>query len=514
MMDQSGNESQIILRTESISKAFGNVWALENVSFSCQLGEVHGLVGENGAGKTTLMKILAGEFQPDQGDIFLRGERVEFKNPRQSKEKGISLIHQEFALVPYLNVVENLFLGKEPRTRIGFIDSNTMYRKAVEALTRLGIELDLNAPVVKLSIARQQLLEITKSLMEDPQILIMDEPTAALETHEIDILFSLIKRIKDQGKTVIFISHRLEEVSEITDKITVLRNGKMVLSTASSRITKDELIEAIVGRRLEKFFPPKAESVGEELVKVTELRRGDSIKGVNLTAREKEILGIAGLEGQGQHALLRALFGADLSSDDRGEICLGGRRIRTSHPKHAVQVGFGYVPPDRRTEGLVMNLSVRDNVSLPGLYKRARAGFVNGKVEQQIVEETGTALRIKVPSGKGLVKYLSGGNQQKVVLAKWLAAEADVFVLDEPTRGVDVGTRAEIYNILRDLANKGKAIIVSSRDLDELIGLSDRIAIMHRGKIIDEFEVRDVTKERILSLITSASQEEKMRQNG
>jgi ABC-type sugar transport system ATPase subunit len=513
-MNHSDSGDDVILRTEGVSKTFGSVQALDTVSFVCQKGEVHGLVGENGAGKTTLMKILAGEFQPDQGDIFLRDERVEFRNPRQSKEKGISLIHQELSLVPYLNVAENLFLGKEPRTRFGFIDSETLYEKTAEALGQLEIELDLDTPVVRLTIAQKQLLEIAKSLQENPQILIMDEPTAALERQEIDILFTLIRRIKGQGQTVIFISHRLEEVSEITDKITVLRNGKAVLSTDSDKISKDELIEAIIGRRLEKFFPPKAEKIGKEFLTVTNLSRGEKIQRVNLTVREGEILGIAGLEGQGQHMLLRTLFGADLSPDDRGEITLKGRTIRTAHPRHAVRMGFGYVPGDRRTEGLVMNLSVRENVSLPGLYKRARGGFINGEAELRIVEETTRALRIKISSQNSQVQYLSGGNQQKVVLAKWLAADADIFILDEPTRGVDIGTRAEIYNILRDLANRGKAIIISSRDLDEVLGLSDRIAIIHKGRIVDEFEAAGVSKERILGIITGVVRKEEGQQPG
>lgn len=508
-MSVSESHNQIILEMQSVSKSFGDSQALKNASFCCQEAEVHGLVGENGAGKTTLMKILAGEFQPDKGDIFLRGRKVSFKNPRQAKEEGISLIHQELTLIPYLNVAENLFLGKEPCSRLGFIDSTTLYQRAREALSQLNIELDLDTPVVRLTVAQRQLVEIVKTLQENPQILIMDEPTAALERNEIDILFSLIKRIKGQGRTVIFISHRLEEVFKIADRITVLRNGEAVLSMPSEQITKDKLIEAIIGRRLEKFFPPRSEKKGKELIQIKNLTRNGNIQGVNLIVREGEILGIAGLEGQGQHSLLRTLFGADFSRERKGEVKFEEKSINLTHPKYTVRVGFGFVPDDRHKEGLVLNLSVKENISLPGLYKRARLGFIKSRIEKEIVEKSVKALSIKVPSEKSLVKYLSGGNQQKVVLAKWLATDTDVFIFDEATRGVDIGTRAEVYRIMRDLANQGKAIIISSRDLDEVVGMSDRVAVIHRGRIIKEFESGELSKEEILNLITRVPREEK-----
>ncbi|TES84754.1 sugar ABC transporter ATP-binding protein [Candidatus Aerophobetes bacterium] len=508
----SENHNSTALKMDSVSKSFGGFQALRSVSFCCQEAEVHGLVGENGAGKTTLVKILAGEYQPDKGDVFLRGEKLNFKNPRQAKEKGISLIHQESTLIPYLNAAENLFLGKEPRSRLGFIDSTTLYQRAKEVLDQLNIALELEAVVARLTVAQRQLLEIAKSLQENPQILIMDEPTAALQRNEIDTLFSLIKRIKRQGKRVIFISHRLEEVFEIADRITVLRNGEAVLTVSSEQITKDRLIEAIIGRRLEKFFPPKAKKKGKELIRIEDLTRSQNIRNVNLVLREGEMLGIAGLEGQGQHSLLRTLFGADLSAERKGEVKVKGRSINLAHPKYTVRVGFGFVSDDRHTEGLVLNLSVEDNISLPGLYKRARLGFIKSRIEKETVEKGIKALSIKAPSRNSPVKYLSGGNQQKVVLAKWLAADTDVFIFDEPTRGVDIGTRAEIYRIMRDLANEGKAIIISSRDLDEVIGMSDRIAVIHKGKIIKEFESGELSQEETLDLITRVPREEKEKQ--
>ena len=498
-----------MIRTRSITKEFGIVSALQEVSFSCRKGEIHGLVGENGAGKSTLMKILVGEYPPDQGEIFLKEKKVAFKNPRQSREAGISLIHQELSLVPYLNVAENIFLGKEPRTRLRFIDSPRLYEAARAALKSLNLELDLHTPAVNLAIAQKQLIEIVKSLQDGPQILIMDEPTATLEQSEIDRLFALIKQIKDQGKTVIFISHRLEEIAEITDRITVLRNGKKILCVDTPKITKNELIEAIIGRKLEKLFPPKTEMVGGELITCKGLTTKGKLQEVNLTLRAGEILGIAGLEGQGQDSLLKRLFGADLSSDGNGEILFRGEKLNLSHPKDAVHVGFGYVPGDRRTEGLIMNLPTQFNISLPGLHKRAKSGFVDAKLEEEIFKKSVKSVSIKIASPNTLVKNLSGGNQQKVVLAKWLAADTDVFILDEPTRGVDIGTRAEIYTLLRNLANRGKGIIISSRDLDEVMGLSDRIAVISKGKIIHEFKAGEISKQEILDLITKGAQEKK-----
>lgn len=508
-MKVAENKNHVALEMKSVKKAFGQVHALEDVSFSCKAGEVHGLVGENGAGKSTLMKILAGEYQPDQGNIFINKENVEFKNPRQAKEKGISLIHQEFALIPYLSVVENLFLGKEPRSRLGFIDKAALYTNAQETLRQLEIELALDAPVVKLTLAQSQLLEIAKSVQENPRILIMDEPTAALERHEIENLFSLIRRIKDQGKTVVFISHRLEEVFEIADRITVLRNGQVVSTVKSSSVTKDELIEAIIGRKLDKFFPPKGANFGPELVEIKNLTRDDNLKNVNLSLRAGEILGLAALEGQGQHVLLSALFGADFSSIRKGEVRLQGRRIRLAHPQYPARAGFGYVPGNRQAEGLILNLTVGDNISLPGLAKRAWHGFIKCRLENKIADSNIQALSIKVFSRDTPVKNLSGGNQQKIVLAKWLAAESEVLIVDEPTRGVDIGTRADIYSLMRELANQGKTIILSSRDLDEILGLSDRVAIIYGGRIVDQFKTGTVSKQYILDRITRVPQEEK-----
>ena len=513
MIMAAENENNVVLEMRSVRKSFGQVRALQDVSFICKTGEVHGLVGENGAGKSTLMKILAGEYQPDQGDIFIDGHRVDFKNARQSKEKGISLIHQEFALIPYLSVVENLLLGKEPRTRLGFIDRSALYGKAEKTMEQLEIKLDLDAPVSRLTLAQKQLLEIAKSVQENPQILIMDEPTAALERHEIENLFSLIRRIREQGKTVVFISHRLEEVFEIADRITVLRNGEVVTTIESSRVTKDDLIEAIIGRKIEKFFPPKGENFGSELVEIEDLTRDDKLKKVNLTLRAGEIVGLAGLEGQGQHILLRALFGADFSAHTKGEVRFRGKKVSLSHPQSTTRVGFGYVPGDRQAEGLILTLTVGDNISLPGLAKRARCGIVKCRLENDIAESNIQALSIKVPSRDTPVNNLSGGNQQKVVLAKWLAADSDVLIVDEPTRGVDIGTRADIYALMRELANQGKTIIFSSRDLDEVLGLSDRVAIVYGGRVVDQFKTDTFSKQDILDQITRVPQEEKKDEN-
>lgn len=507
-MSVDENIDDVALEMRSVKKAFDQVIALEGVTFSCRVGEVHGLVGENGAGKSTLMKILAGEYQPDEGDIFINKERVEFKNPRRSKEKGISLIHQEFALVPYLTVVENLFLGKEPCTKLGFIDKAASYRNAKQTRKQLEIDLDLDTPVAELTLAQKQLLEIAKSIQENPRILIMDEPTAALRRHEIDNLFSLIRRIRDQGQTVIFISHRLEEVIEITDRVTVLRNGRVITTVNSSNISKDELIEAVIGRRLDKVFPPKAKCFGPVLININDFIRDRKLKGINLNLRAGEILGLAALEGQGQHMLLRALFGADFCSTKKGSVFYKGNSISLVHPQYPVRSGFGYVPADRQAEGLILGLRVGENISLPGLAKRSWCGFVKCRLENEIVDSNIQALSIKAPSRDTPVRNLSGGNQQKVVLAKWLAADSDILIVDEPTRGVDIGTRAEIYSLMRELADQGKAIILSSRDLDEVLGMSDRVAIIHGGRIVDHFSAGAVSKQFILDMITRVPQDE------
>ena len=502
------NKSDISLETRLVSKSFGNVHALKDVSFLCRSGEVHGLVGENGAGKSTLMKILAGECQPDSGAIIIRGEPVNFKNPRHSKEKGISLIHQEFFLVPYLNVAENILLGSEPKNRLGLISNRLLYQRSRDILNELKIELDLHREITQLSIAQRQLVEIAKSLQSNPQILIMDEPTAALERNEIDNLFSLIRRLRDQGRTVIFISHRLEEVFEITGNITVLRNGRLANTFDSAHVSKEELIEAIIGRRLEKFYPAKVSNIGKTILEVRDLSRNGKIAAININLREGEILGIAGLEGQGQHELMRAIFGADLCNDGTGEVCLKGKEVCLGHPKFTVRSGFGYVPADRQEEGLILHLSLAENISLPGLYKRTKLGFISKQKEEKAIQSQVDVLKIKAFSYDTPVKKLSGGNRQKVVLAKWLATDADVLVFDEPTRGVDIGTRAEIYSLMRDFANKGKAIIMTSRDLDEVIGLSDRIVIMYRGRIIEEYLAESCSKEHIMDVITRVPAEE------
>ena len=498
----SKERSLIALAMSKVYKAFGRVVALDGVSFECHGGEVHGLVGENGAGKSTLMKILAGEYQPDQGRIFISGEPVLFRHPRQSKEMGISLIHQEFSLVPHLSVAENVVLGTEPRTRLGLIDWPALRRQVGRILDELHIELDPSRPVAELDIAQRQLVEIAKSLQADPRILIMDEPTAALERNDIEILFSLINRIKSQGRAVIFISHRLEEIFEITDRVTVLRNGRAVATFAEGEVTKDQLIEAIIGRKLEKYFPPKSSSVGEEVLRLEDFGWNGRLEGIGLSLHRGEILGLAGLEGQGQHVLLKALFGAEISGGRRGRMVCKKRAVRIDHPRDAVRLGLGYVPGDRQAEGLVLNLSLADNISLPGLYKRNFCGLINCSDEVGLAGENAARLSIKTGSTETAVANLSGGNQQKVVLAKWLASGAEVFILDEPTRGVDVGTRAEIYNLLRGLAEEGKAVIMSSRDLDEVIGLSDRVAVIHSGRIVKLYQAEDCHKQHILDIIT------------
>lgn len=496
------SKTDCLLELKDICKSFGNVYALNNVTMSFQGGKICGLVGENGAGKTTLMRILAGEIQPDKGLIFINRNEVHFKNPRQSKHAGISLIHQEFSLIPYLSVAENLFLGKEPLNKFGLIDWKIVYKESKKLIHGLGIDFNVESPVIKLTTAEKQLLEIAKSLQEDPSILILDEPTAALEQKEVQVLFKIIENIKAQGKIVIFISHRLEEVIEISDIISVLRNGQLVLTKASAELAKDDLIKSIIGRKIESFFPPKSSSEKRKLIEIKGLHRDGKFKNINMNIFRGEILGLAGLEGQGQQDILYAIFGADVSFRGSGKILYKGRDLKLKHPEDAVLAGFGLVPGDRFEEGIIPNLPVKENILLPGLFRISRHGFINRRKEEKIVKETISNLSIKVANSSQLIKCLSGGNQQKVVLGKWLSMDTDVLFLIEPTQGVDIGTKEEIYKILRSIADKGKAIIFTTRDIEELIGLSDRIYIIYKGEITKELTSSSLTKEQVLDKIT------------
>jgi ribose transport system ATP-binding protein len=489
------------LSMQKISKRFPGVQALHEVNFNCLPGEVHALVGENGAGKSTLMKILAGVYHPDEGKIILHGQETIFRDPKTAQDQGISTIYQEFNLVPELDVAENIFLGREPR-RVGglFIDSDSLYKRAGELLEWLQTEINPRTQVKNLSVAHQQMVEIAKALSLNSRILIMDEPSAVVSGKELEALFRIIFSLRNQGKTVIYISHRLEEIFQIADRATVLKDGKFVGTVKPKEIDKPTLIKMMVGRSLKETFPEKEKGERREILVLQELGREGILKRINLGVYTGEILGIAGLVGSGRTQLAKAIFGVD--PVDRGEITFNGEKIKNLNPKDLIARGIGFLPEDRRKEGLISCLSVAKNITLLVLDKIQRWGFIRPHKEERLVQEGIKKFNIATPSGHQEIQYLSGGNQQKAILAKWINAHCRLLILDEPTRGIDVGAKAEIYELMRKIAKQGTAIIMISSELPELMGMSDRIIVMQDGRIRGELSSSEATEEEIMLLAT------------
>ena len=493
--------AELALEMLNITKEFPGVVALDDVSFSCRMGEIHALVGENGAGKSTLMKILAGVYHPDRGEIRLKGQPVRLSNPSEAQRMGIGIIYQEFNLLPWLTVVENILLGDLPRTRLGLVDWPRAREEAQRALDRLGVCLDLRARVVDLSVAQQQLVEIAKalSLHTDLSIIIMDEPSAVLAGHELEQLFQVIRTLRSQGVTVVYISHRLDEVFEIADRVTVLRDGLAVGTGEVKDMDKPTLIRMMVGRSLDETFPAAKSEVGEAFLEVRNLSSSRlGLRGISFTVNKGEILGLAGLVGAGRSELAMALFG--VGSVDGGEVILDGKSVALGRPRRTIDMGVALVPENRKLQGLVLSQSVRDNTSLVVLDRLRGFLLVDDRRERELVAKQVQALDIKTPSVEQEVGYLSGGNQQKVVLAKWLCSAPKLIIMDEPTRGIDVGAKAEIYHLMRELADRGTSIIMISSELPEVIGMSDRILVMSRGQIAGELSRQEATEERILTL--------------
>lgn len=484
-----------------IRKTFPGVVALDRVSFDLRRGEVHILLGENGAGKSTLMKILSGAYQKDGGEILIDGREVEIRNPRHSQSLGIGIIYQELNLVPHLSAAENIYLGREPsRAGLPFfpfiVDRKAMNRSARELLAGLGVDLDVRRPVGELSIAEQQMVEIAKAVSLDARILIMDEPTAVLTEREIRELFSRIRKLKADGVSIIYISHRMEELFEIGDRVTVLRDGSVVGTRDIADVTKPELIRMMVDRELTQQFPKVAAPRGSEVLRVEGLNRAGVLRDISFSLCEGEILGIAGLLGSGRTELARAIFGLDRT--DSGRIHIKGKLQRIASPRRAINLGLGFLTEDRKTQGLVLPLSVRENICLPSVDAFSRMGIVSRSREAEAAAKYCKDLRIKTTGLEQRVVNLSGGNQQKVVLSKWLVSRGDILIFDEPTRGIDVGSKAEIYELMNRLTARGAAIIMISSDLPEVLGMSDRILVMHQGRINGEFSAAEATQEKIL----------------
>ena len=514
---------QPVLEMRHIRKTFPGVLALDDVDFELRRGEVHILLGENGAGKSTLMKILSGAYQKSDGQIVLDGALVEIKNPKHAQTLGISTIYQEFNLISHLPIGENIFLGREPVRFPGLIDRRAILQEAKSALSSLGLTLDSRRLVKDLRVAEQQMVEVAKALSLDARILIMDEPTAALTEHEIAELFATIRRLKEKGVAIVYISHRMEELFEIGDRVTVLRDGRSVGTYdvnvgASLRgrpeswpqggahggtplqsvrgISKSELIRLMVNRELKELFPKEHATRGREVLRVESLSTKSGLKDISFSLHKGEVLGIAGLLGAGRTELARAIFGLDKISS--GSIYVKGVAQKMSSPRSAIKSGIGFLTEDRKSQGLVLPLSVVRNLCLSSVDKFSRWGIMNPREERQAAGRYVEELRIKTPSLDQKVVFLSGGNQQKVVLSKWLCSQAEVFIFDEPTRGVDVGAKAEIYQLMNRLTASGVAIMMISSELLEVLGMSDRVIVMRGGRIAGEFSAGEFTQERIL----------------
>jgi ABC-type sugar transport system ATPase subunit len=486
-----------IIELREISKQFPGVRALDRVSFDVLPGEVHALLGENGAGKSTLIKIMTGVYRPDGGTILLNGQPTPINSTRQSQALGITAIYQELSLYPELTVAENIFMGRPPRTRLGFIDWRAMERQARELLHDLdAADLDPQRKVGGLSVGNQQRVEITRALSQDARVLIMDEPTAALTQHDVGRLFEIVRRLRKRGVAVIYISHRLEEVFLLADRVTVLRDGQVVGTKPVHLTSQSELITMMVGRTLDALFPKQEAAIGAPALQVQNLSHGCMVRDVSFTLRRGEIVGLAGLVGAGRSETALTLFG--ITPAERGAITVDGRTVAIRTPQQAMSLGIAYVPEDRKHQGLILPMTVRENITLAILNKLLRAGFVDRRAEQRITQEYVEQLRIRTPGIGQLVRNLSGGNQQKVVIAKWLARQPKVLILDEPTRGIDVGAKAEIHRLMSALAQQGLAILMISSELPEILGMSDRVLVMRQGRIVAEFDRAHADQEAII----------------
>lgn len=502
-MNQSQSK-QIILRAESISKSFGGIKALDNVSLELYKGSVNAIVGENGAGKSTLMKILAGAYQEYEGELFLDGNKVAFANPKDAQHYGISIIYQELNLFPYLSVSENIFLGREFTNRFGLIDYKKMHSEARTLLDRLDLQINPQIQVSNLRIGQQQIIEIAHALSLESRIVIMDEPTSAISEHEIDVLFELIRSLKAQGVTIVYITHKLDELFQIADYLTVLRDGKFISSCPISDVSQDDIVKMMVGRNMKDFFVKSNHVQPREVLSVKDIclahpkRQGDYIVDhVSFTVKAGEVLGLSGLMGAGRTELLETIFGLH-SKKSSGNIRLNGRELKFNSPIDAINSGIGFITEDRKQEGLVLQMSVASNISLVSLKQTEKFGFLSTKLENRLARNYVERLKIKTSSIQKMVENLSGGNQQKVIIAKWLAIHPSVLLLDEPTRGIDINAKNEIYKLISELAQNGLAIVIVSSELPEIMAISDRIIVLSEGKQTAEFTHAQATEELIM----------------
>jgi rhamnose transport system ATP-binding protein len=493
--------SDSILDLKEISKSFSGVEVLHEVSFSLCASEVHALLGENGAGKSTLVKVITGVHQPDHGEIYLNGAPVRFSDTRESRQAGIAAIYQELSLFPDLDVAENIFVGRQPLTLGGRVDWRRLYSEAGKLLDSLGVHLDLKQKARNLSIAQQQMVEIARAFSINARILIMDEPTSSLTLNEVADLFRLVHRLRDQGTAIIFISHRLEELFELADRVTVLRDGAYVDTRLIKDVTREHLIRMMVGRTITDLFPKQDVPPGEVVLKVENLSRTGAFRDVSFELRRGEILGMAGLVGAGRTNVARAIFGVEPPTN--GKIQIEGREVAIRSPQQAIELGLAYVPEDRQLHGLIPAMHLTSNISLPMLREYVRRGWLQDRKEREAAYAAACQMEVRANSIWQKARELSGGNQQKVVLAKWLSTKPGILILDEPTRGIDVGTKAAVHALMSRLASEGMAILMISSELPEILGMSDRVIVMHEGYLTGHFTRAEATQEKIISAATA-----------
>jgi rhamnose transport system ATP-binding protein len=499
-MEQSNRKP--ILRVTGIHKWFAGVHALDDVSYELFPGEIHALVGENGAGKSTLIKVISGVHQPDGGEIFLNGQQVVFPDPLIARLSGIAAIYQEPTLFPDLNIAENVFMGHQPlHPRTKRINWSEMYDKTQKLLDSLGVELDPKARVRGLSVADQQMVEIAKALSLNARVLIMDEPTSALTLREVEDLFRIARRLRETGTAIVFITHRLEEVFELADRVTVLRDARYVGTRPIAEVTNDGLINMMVGRTLDDMFPKLEVEPGEVMLRVESLTKAGAFHDVSFELRKGEILGLSGLVGAGRTEVARAIFGVEPA--DSGAIWVEGRQVNIGSPSDALALGIAYVPEDRQQHGLVPPMNITQNVTLPILETFAQMSWIDQAAEEGTATEYAKNLDVRAAGLWQKVRELSGGNQQKVVLAKWLATRPRILILDEPTRGIDVGTKAAVHELMSKLASQGLAIIMISSELPEVLGMSDRVVVMYEGHVTGRFSRQEATQEKIMLAATA-----------
>jgi ribose transport system ATP-binding protein len=495
----SSPAQEIILEVENVSKSFPGVKALDSVSFDLRKGEVHALVGENGAGKSTLMKILSGVYQADEGTIRYKGEEVNFRDVTQARDAGIGIIYQELNLIPHLSVSANIFIGREPMTQFGTLDEKKMNADTEEILGRLNVSLDPTIRLNRLPVSKQQMVEIAKSLFFDSEVLIMDEPTSALTESEIEELFGIIHTLRDRGVAIIYISHRLEELKNIVDRISIFRDGHWVSTNNYADIGMDEIVNRMVGRKIQNQFPPKQNDPStEKMLEVHHIVRTGILHDISFDLYRGEILGISGLMGAGRSELGRAIFGAD--PIDSGEVTMDGQRLSLKSPSDAISAGIAYLSENRKEEGLAVDMQLTENITMANVQSVSqRFGVLSRSRETEVAQEYVDQLVIKTPSLTQIVKNLSGGNQQKTVIAKWLFCNSKILIFDEPTRGIDVGTKYAVYKLIGRLAQEGKGIIMISSDLPELFGLTDRLLVLHEGRLAATLITAETTPDEVLN---------------